>query len=65
MVLEFLNCFSSWLSVSLFLDRQAAGNRQSFGKSMHEFKDAVNMDTPKTVVVKAEGTEGKTEGTKK
>ena len=35
------------------------------GKSMHEFKDAVNMDTQKTVVVKAEGTEVKTEGAKK
>lgn len=31
---------------------------------MHEFKDAVNMDTQKTVVVKAEGTEVKTEGPK-
>lgn len=37
---------------------------KALGKSMHEFKDAVNMDTPKTVVVKAEGTEVKTEGTK-
>ena len=38
---------------------------KSLGKSMHEFKDAVNMDTQKTVVVKAEGTEVKTEGPKK
>ena len=38
---------------------------KALGKSMHEFKDAVNMDTQKTVVVKAEGTEVKTEGAKK
>ena len=38
---------------------------KALGKSMHEFKDAVNMDTQKTVVVKAEGTEVKTEGPKK
>lgn len=38
---------------------------KALGKSMHEFKDAVNMDTPKTVVETAEGTEVKTEGTKK
>ena len=38
---------------------------KALGKSMHEFKDAVDMDTQKTVVVKAEGTEVKTEGAKK
>ncbi len=38
---------------------------RALGRSMHEFKEAVNMDEPKTVAVKVEGAEVKTEGAKK